>query len=172
LIKIRNDPNRSKSKNLWPVDEMQEYLRSNLITTKEKILLFSMRSRTNDLKWNYKEKYKQDLSCSLCKKYPLKSESHLLNSEELKMEKEISEEMNKIEYMDIYGIDWRIKAVKTWKKIFNLRIIKLEKRKLSSGHQVHQLSASCGYDSNQGVGSAADCVTTSSKEISWLVMLV
>ena len=140
------------------VDEMQDYLRSNLITTKEKILLFSMRSRTNDLKWNNKEKYKQDLSCSLCRKYPLESESHLLNCEELMMEKEISEEMNKIEYMDIYGrLEDQVKAVKTWKKIFNLRKIKLEKRKLSSGHQVHQLSASCGYDSNQGVGPAADC---------------
>ena len=62
-----------------------------------------MRSRTNDLKWNYKEKYKQDLSCSPCRKYPLESESHLLNCEEMKMENEISEEMNKIEDMDIYG---------------------------------------------------------------------
>ena len=69
-----------------------------LACNKEKILLCSMRSRTIDLKWNYKEKFKQDLS-SLCRKYPLESESHLLNCEELKMEKE--EEEIFLHYMNI-----------------------------------------------------------------------
>ena len=73
------------------------------------------------------------------------------------MDEEISEEMDKIEYMDIYGsLEDQVKAVKIWKKVFTLRIIKLEKKKLSSGHQVHQPSASSGYDGNQGVESAAD----------------
>ena len=156
LLALKNDPKRSKSKNIWPSEDMKLYLKTNLISTKEKILLFSMRSRTNDLKWNYKEKYKNNLNCSLCRKCFKESESHLLQCEELTSEPEISNEIKKIEYMDIYGtLKDQIQAVKVWKGIFKIRTLKLEKRKLSYGHQVHQLSASCSYSSPQVVDSSS-----------------
>ena len=62
LLTLRNDPSRSKSKNIWPSDEMKQYLKTNLLTTEEKLLLFSMKSRMLELKCNYKSKYKNNMS--------------------------------------------------------------------------------------------------------------
>ena len=38
LLAMREDPIRSKSKNLWPSDEMKDYLKTNLLSTEEKLL--------------------------------------------------------------------------------------------------------------------------------------
>ena len=65
-LKIKNNEEKSKSKNIWPSTDMKEYLRSNKLSTEEKQLLFSMRCRVNPLKWNYKSKYANNMSCSIC----------------------------------------------------------------------------------------------------------
>ena len=56
----------SKSKYLNQEGTIQEYLTLDLLTTKQKQLLFKLRSRTTPNKTNYKNKYINDLSCSLC----------------------------------------------------------------------------------------------------------
>ena len=57
-LKVKNNQEKSKSKNIWPSTDMKEYLRSNKLSTDEKRLLFSMRCRVNQVKTNYKTKYK------------------------------------------------------------------------------------------------------------------
>ena len=40
-LKVKNNQEKSKSKNIWPSENMKEYLRSNQLSTEEKKLLFS-----------------------------------------------------------------------------------------------------------------------------------
>ena len=156
LLTLRNDPSRSKSKNIWPSDEMKQYLKTNLLTTEEKLLLFSMKSRMLELKCNYKSKYKNNMNCVLCKKNVEESGSHLLECDELINEPSLSDEMNQIKYDNIYGnLSEEIQAAKIWKKVLKVRAIKIEERRRSLGPQVHQQSASSSCDSSQIVESSA-----------------
>ena len=152
LLKIRDDPSRSKSKRIYPSDQMKDYLLSNDLTTEEKTLLFLMKSRMTDLKWNFKGKFQNNMNCSLCRLDFEESEIHLLQCVELTCEPELGEEMKMIKYEDIFGnLNEQIKAVKVWKKIFKMRRKKLEERKLSMGHQEHHQSASLRCSSQQRV---------------------
>ena len=143
---------KSKSMNIYPSNDMKFYLKTNLISTEEKQLLYSMRCRMNDLKSNYQNKYKNNQNCSLCKQNVKESESHLLQCVEILSELDVNlENMN---YSDIYGnLGEQMKAVKIWKKIFKIRTWKIENRKLSYGHQVHHPSASYPCDTPQSVDS-------------------
>jgi hypothetical protein len=100
LLSLRNDPSRSKSKNIVPSKEMKHYLKTNLISTEEKLLLFLMKSRMNNLKWNFKSKYKNNLNCLLCKKGFEESESHLLQCDELINDPDLKDE--------IWGYLWKL----------------------------------------------------------------
>ena len=98
----------------------------------------------SDVKNNYKFKYKNDLNCSLCKKQTIENETHLLNCEVILSE---CGKLENIQYEDVFkNIEKQIKAVKIWRKIFQIKTWKTENSHLSSGHQVHQMSAS--FDSN------------------------
>ena len=150
LLELRDDPSRTKSKKFYPSEEMKDYLKSNDLTTDEKQLLFLMKSRMTDLKWNFKGKYQHNMNCSLCRLNFVESEHHLLQCNQLTCETGLSEEMNKIQYDDIFGsLSDQTKAVKVWKKIFKMRHRKLEERKLSFGHQEHHQSASFGCRSQR-----------------------
>ena len=76
-MKIKNNEEKSKCKNIWPSNDMKSYLKSNELSTEEKRLLFSMRCRVNEVKCNYKTKYKDNLTCSLCDSNSEESEVHL-----------------------------------------------------------------------------------------------
>ena len=147
-LKMKNNVEKSKSKNIWPSDDMKMYLRSNELSTDEKRLLFSMRCRVNEVKCNYKSKYRNDMSCSLCSSNVDESEMHLLQCEAIVSEPEVKDDISEIEYSDIFSdIKKQIKAVKIWKKIFRIRNWKSQNRTLSSsGHQAHLLSASYAPD--------------------------
>ena len=137
---------KSKSMNIWPSDNMKSYLKTNLISTEEKQLLYLMRCRMNDLKSNFQNKYKNNLNCSLCKQECKESESHLLQCVEIISEPDIN--LQNLKYSDIYGnLGDQIKAVQIWKKIFKIRTWKIENRSLSHGPQVHRPSASYSCDS-------------------------
>ena len=82
---------------------MKEYLKSSIISTEEKRMLFAMKTRMVDVKSNYRNKYKHDLSCTLCRENCVESEEHLLKCRELKFEPEISEDISEVEYEDIFG---------------------------------------------------------------------
>ena len=147
-LKMKNNVEKSKSKNIWPSDDMKMYLRSNELSTDEKRLLFSLRCRVNEVKCNYKSKYRNDMSCSLCSSNVDESEMHLLQCEAIVSEPEVKDDISEIEYSDIFSdIKKQIKAVKIWKKIFRIRNWKSQNRTLSSsGHQAHLLSASYAPD--------------------------
>ena len=142
-LKIKNNKEKSKSKNIWPSSEMKHYLRSNKLSTEEKRLLFSMRCRVNETKCNYRSKYENNMNCSICSSNTEESELHLLKCEAIVSEPEVKDQISEITYSDIFSdVERQIKAVKLWTKIFRIRKWKIENKKLSSdGHQVHHLSA-------------------------------
>ena len=45
---------------------MQEYLKSSLLTTREKQLTFALRSGSYNLKVNYKSRFDKDMKCRIC----------------------------------------------------------------------------------------------------------
>ena len=130
---------------------MKDYLRSNKISTDEKRLLFSMRCRVNEIKCNYRTKYENNMSCTLCSSNTEESEVHLLQCGAIVSEPEVKNLISDVEYSDIFSdVQKQIRAAKLWTRIFRIRKWKLENRKLSTdGHQVHQLSAS--YTGNSTV---------------------
>ena len=46
---------------------LKEYLKTDLLTTEEKQVLFSLRCREYDVKTNYKNKYEEDMTCRICR---------------------------------------------------------------------------------------------------------
>ena len=112
----------SKSKFLYQEQKMQEYLTTELLSKREKQLLFRLRSRTTPNKTNYKAKYLNNLSCTLCEIPDLEeSESHLLCCDYLTSIPELAQELLTIQYEDIYkSLPSQIKAVKVWSKIFKI----------------------------------------------------
>ena len=143
-LKVKNNQEKSKSKNIWPSNGLRKYLISNRLSTEEKRLLFAMRCRVNEVKNNYKTKYKNNMKCMICSSSVDESEIHLLQCDGIINEADIKSEISKIEYSDIFSdLEKQITAIKVWRKIFKIRDWKNENRKLSStGHQAHQLSAS------------------------------
>ena len=129
-LKMKNNQQKSKSKNIWPSESMKEYLKTSQISTEDERLLFSMRCRVNDIKSNYKSKYQNNMKCSLCSSNEEESELHLLRCDNIITE-----------YSDIFSdLKKQIRAVKLWKRIFRIRKWKMENRKLSNdGHQAHHL---------------------------------
>ena len=95
---------------------LKQYLKTNKMFTDEKLVLFSMRCRMNELKCNYRMKNSNNLNCALCRQNFAESESHLLQCSELISEPELVNEIPKIIYSDIFGnLKDQIKALKIWK---------------------------------------------------------
>ena len=123
------------------------------MTVEEKKLLFSLKTRSIDVKANYKLKYK-DLICRLCMKADAEeSQSHLFSCDKITQEKSIKTEISNLTYENIYGnLTKQIEAIKIWKQIIRIWKMKLEAEILSpSGPQVHPLSGSglsASYDYN------------------------
>ena len=155
-LKMKNNQQKSKSKNIWPSESMKEYLKTSQISTEDKRLLFSMRCRVNDLKSNYKSKYQNNMKCSLCSSNEEESEVHLLRCDNIITEQDVKHDINEVEYLDIFSdLKKQIRAVKLWKRIFRIRKWKMENRKLSNdGHQVHHLSASYAGNSTVTVDAS------------------
>ena len=104
----------------------------------------------NETKCNYKQKYGNNLNCSLCETNTEETEAHLLNCVEIVSEPYMSEQLNGLEYMDIFlDLSSQIRACRIWKKIYQIRNWKITNRNLSFvGPQEHQLSASYTPDIN------------------------
>ena len=93
----------SKTKNLKSF-ALQTYLKTAKLSTKEKKLLFSLRTRSTNVKTNYKNKYKFNMQCSLCEdENEEESEIHLLKCS--KIEENISSNINlaTANYENIFG---------------------------------------------------------------------
>jgi hypothetical protein len=112
----------SKTMYLRQESAMKEYLKTDLLKLKEKQLLFKLRVRMTPNKTNFPNKYKNDVSCSLCKN--ISSEEnllHLLQCPFLTSHPDVSADIGTIKAEDIFGaLEQQIKAVKIWMKIFKI----------------------------------------------------
>ena len=157
LMNLRSK--HSKTDNLLLDKGMKPYLKSSKITLDEKKLLFAMKTRSVNVKTNFKNGF-SNLLCRLCAK-PGEDESelHLMRCEQILSESDIRDQMKNITYKDIYGpLEKQISAIKTWKKVFKVWNIKLDISRLSpSGHQVHQpVGQSASYTLNASAAQTVD----------------
>ena len=111
-----------KSQFLYQESTMKGYLMTEELTTREKQLLFKLRSRVTPNKTNYRKKYEHDLSCTLCRDPNTEeSESHLLSCPFLVNKPQLGSVMQTVQYEDIYkNLTLQVKAVKVWTKIFKI----------------------------------------------------
>ena len=106
---------------------MQEYLSSENLTKKEKILLFKLRVRMTQLKANFSSMHKNNMQCDLCQEEDsIESQTHLLQCSFLTNHEDLKHDIKTIKYEDIYdNLDAQVKAVKVWRKIMKTRNLKL-----------------------------------------------
>ena len=125
----------SKTENLYPSENMQNYLINVNTTVEEKKLLFLLRSRMYSVKNNFQQGH-SDLLCSLCSKGK-ETQQHLLVCEEIVKDEELRNMMvkRKISYEDIFGQpSQQTDAVKIWKIVD-----KIWKRKLKDKNRCSNL---------------------------------
>ena len=126
----------TKSGQICITENIKQYLISEEISLEEKRLLFQGRNRICDLKTNYKTKYSHNMRCRLCDQQE-ESELHLMMCDEI-LDEQLVTEVNKISLCDVWSTHSKqISAVKVLNKIFKIRNIKYEKRKLSNRTQVN-----------------------------------
>ena len=125
LFNYKNQENQSKSKNLNSFS-LQNYFKSTKLSTKEKKLLFSLRTRTVDVKTNYRNKYKFNMQCRLCDdKTTEESEKHLLKCVNIlkNINPNTHTDLSRVTYEDIFSedIEVQIAITKIFSAIFKTR---------------------------------------------------
>ena len=94
--------NTQKLKNLQSY-KFQTYLGSEKLTVEEKKLLFQLRTRSIPTKANYKNKYRFDLNCSLCKDKKFEeNDAHLLSCSFVEGAFSAKTDLQKVKYDDIF----------------------------------------------------------------------
>ena len=123
LFTYKPEEKRSKIKNLKSY-KLQNYLKSTTFTNKEKKLLFSLRTRTVDVKSNYKNKYLFNLNCRLCDdKTEIESEEHYLKCKQILQNLEDTSDIVNARYDNIFNdnIEEQLVITKVFDKVFKLR---------------------------------------------------
>ena len=101
-------------------------------------MLFLMRNFMCDVKTNYKTLYANNMRCRLCDKFE-ESESHLTICEE-GVDEEIQKNLKNVSVTDVWASSFRqITSIQIINKLFKLRNLKYEKKKLSTQTQVQPL---------------------------------
>ena len=121
LFNLKLKENRSKSKKLNTFN-FQEYLLTDRLNTRQKKLLFSMRTRSVDVKTNYKSMHTFNMLCRLCKKEE-DSEKHYLECEEIIKNIDHSIDLTQANYENIFSsnIDDQIVITKIFDQVFKTR---------------------------------------------------
>ena len=120
---------KGKLANLSSHYGMKEYLKTDRMNLVQKQLLFSLRTRMVMVKCNYRNKYGDNLSCSLCQTLSQESQEHLLVCPGILEEEERCKE---VQYLDIFGtLDEQVRAAHYWTKIMQIRTIKLKENEIS-----------------------------------------
>ena len=125
-----NKMKHSKSTNLTSF-KLQDYLQTDKLSTKEKKLLFSLRTRSVNVKRNYKNMYKFNMKCALCEnENDEESEKHLLKCPIILENMDNVAEVQNACYDDIYSqnIDSQINITKIFAKVFKTRSTLLNKK--------------------------------------------
>ena len=112
----------SKTKFLRQGSSMQEYLKTDELKLKEKQMLFKLRVGMTPNKTNFSNKYKDDLSCTLCKNVSSEENLlHLLVCPVLVDHPDLTADIRTVKVGDIFGsFSQQVKAVKIWMKIFKI----------------------------------------------------
>ena len=110
--------------------KIQNYLKHPDMSKEDGQILFALRSRSIDLKNNYKQLYNYNTICRLCtQEESIESESHLLTCDVLKGE--VREDEQNITTSDLFGPTHKqIKAVKLFKRVLRRRKIYMDVMKL------------------------------------------
>ena len=104
----------SKSTQLKASSGIQKYLTSQILTIKEKQVLFSLRTRTFNCKANYANQFFSQ-QCDFCNE--IDKQEHLLHCN---ITKDI--DTSKVKYSDIFGsLPQQIEIAKTMKRISDIR---------------------------------------------------
>ena len=108
----------------------QVYLKLRKISTREKKLLFSLRTRPIDVKTNYKNKHKFNMQCSLCEdENEEESEIHLLKFEKIREKIGSKANLADARYENIFSdnIDEQVAITKIFDQVFKTKKILMEK---------------------------------------------
>ena len=123
LFYDKSEEKRSKIKNLTSF-KLQNYLRTNKFTTKQKKLLFSLRTRSIDVKNNYKNKFQFNMKCRMCEdENSIDSEEHYLKCSKILENFDDNEDILNAKYEDIFSqnIDEQISITRIFETIFKIR---------------------------------------------------
>ena len=127
---FKSKAKHSKSLNLNSFN-LQEYLYSDELTTREKKLLFSLRTRSTHVKTNYRNMYKINMQCTLCENdSEEESEKHLLKCTKILDNVEDPTEILNASYEQIFSesIGEQIKITKVFSKILKVRNMLLKQK--------------------------------------------
>ena len=103
-----------------------KYLKNIRFSISETQLLFQLRTRMFAVKSNFKNKYKVDQSCELCKINESNQEHQLSCPVLIKFLPELS--LTNVQYKDLFGnVDKQLKFIKVYSKIARQREIFLER---------------------------------------------
>ena len=133
-----------QSRKISITENVKQYLISSEITLEEKRLLFQIRNKSCDVKTNYRKQYSNNMLCRLCDQQE-ESEMHLLMCDEV-VDEELKTEIKNIDFSDLWASFAKQKcAIRVFNKLFKLRNLKYEKKKLSHRTQVNPTIVSSLY---------------------------
>ena len=134
----------TKSNRISITENIKQYLISDQLSLEEKRLLFQIRNRTCDLKTNYRQLYSNNMLCRLCAKQE-ESEIHLMMCDEV-VDDQLKIEIKNIDVSDVWKSFAKQKsAIIILNKLFKIRNLKYEKKKLSNRTQENPTIASSSY---------------------------
>ena len=112
----------SKSEHLTYSKEMNAYLENECLKIEDKKLMFKIRNRLIDVKANFKTKFKDDLTCRLCKTDE-ESQPHLFSCVEILSDKTVKDAMEDHTYNDSFSNNIKIqeRMINIWHKILKIR---------------------------------------------------
>ena len=128
LSKLQQKHSKSEMLDIYNV-ETSPYLLDNRFSKSERELLFKLRSKTVDVKENFKNAYlHNDMLCQLCKMFRC-TQSHVIQCPKLKS-RILVDSKCQLSETDIYGhVDQQLLYVKVYKEFWDLRARILEERK-------------------------------------------
>ena len=114
----------NKSSKLSGLSEikMQDYLQTNLLTLKQKRLLYKFRIRMVDgIRDNFKSKFMNNMECPLCENH-YDDQSSLLICPRILTNDKLKVEIEKIKYSNIFrSLELQVPTIKVLEKIVNFR---------------------------------------------------
>ena len=134
----------TKSNRISITENIKQYLISDQLSLEEKRLLFQIRNQTCDLKTNYRQLYSNNMLCRLCAEQE-ESEIHLMMCDEV-VDDQLKIEIKNIDVSDVWKSFAKQKsAIIILNKLFKIRNLKYEKKKLSNRTQENPTIASSSY---------------------------